>query len=274
MTDIPPAKGPSEFYPPFRERSRANYPKALWVSLGISALLHILVILLYPSLLVRAPSFFSPTYGPSAEPLSPEGTRLVNLMELPEPPDQEMIPPEEEPEPEVSQLPVEGERPGEEESPGGVQEEGAPAPTAAERLRPRAGDLRLWAPVDPEIIGLTEEELMRLLLLAELEDAADSMALAEELARRATDWTYTDDEGRRWGVSPGQLHLGDITLPLPGFGASPWAREQGRDRLWEWDDIERGAARKGVQDIWKERAEAIRRRRDAERKPDTTGIHR
>jgi hypothetical protein len=274
MTEIPPAKGPSESNPPFRERSRANYPKALWVSLGISALLHLFVILLYPSLLVRAPSFFSPVYGPSAEALGPEGTRLVNLLELPEPPDPEVIPPEEEPEPEVPELPVQEERPGEEENPGGVQEGPPTGPTAAERLRPRAGDLRLWAPVDPEIIALSEEEIMRLLLSAELEGVADSMALAEEMARRGLDWTYTDDEGKRWGISPGVLHLGDVTLPLPSFGASPWNREQNADRLWAWDDIERGAARKGVQDVWRERAEAIRRRRDAERKPDTTGIRR
>jgi len=275
MTDNPPAKGPSGSGPPFREKPRADYSRALWVSLGISAVLHLFVVLLYSSLLVRGPSFFSPSYGPSAEPLSEEGTRLVNLTELPEPPDPEVIPPEEEPRPEVPQLPVSREGQGDENAAGGDPENRVPGPTAAERLRPRAGDLRLWAPVDPEIIQLTEEEIMRILLMAELEDVVDSMAFAEELARRATDWTYTDDEGRRWGVSPGKLHLGDITLPLPfGFGSSPMVREQNGDQFWNWNDIERGAAQKGVQDVWKERAEAIRRRRDAERKPDTTGIRR
>ncbi len=275
MIEIPPAQGPPKSFPPLGRHSRPSHGKVLWVSLGISALLHFLALILYSSLLIQLPSvtFFQ---GPSGQLISPDGTELVNIRELPDDPDLEVLPPEEEPEPEVSQPPIEGATPGGEEAPsGGAQMEGVPAPTAAERLRPRAGDLRLWAPVDPEIIRLTEMEIMRLLLLAELEDAADSMALAEELARRAMDWTHTDEDGKRWGVSPGKIHLGDITLPMPfGFGASPWAREQSGNRVWAWDDIERGAARKGVQDVWKERAEAIRRRRDAERRPDTTGIRR
>ena len=78
------------------------------------------------------------------------------------------------------------------------------------------------------------------------------------------DWTYTDEEGTRWGVSPGKIHLGDITIPMPfGFGAPPMVREQNASDIWAWDDIERGAARKGVRDYWKERAEVIRRRKDA-----------
>jgi hypothetical protein len=198
---------------------------------------------------------------------------LVNIRETLDDPLEAVAPPEEEPEPEVAPTaPADVGGPGEEAEPGA---EGVPGPTAAERLRPRAGDLRIWAPVNPEITRLSEVEIMRLLLSAELESAADSAALAEELARRATDWTYTDEEGRRWGVSPGKIHLGDVTIPLPfGFGAPPMVREQNAERLWAWDDIERGAARKGVQDFWKERAEAIRRRMDAERRPDTTGIRR
>jgi hypothetical protein len=205
-----------------------------------------------------------------------QGTELVNLRELPDEPDPDALPPEEEPEPKIPILPVETPAPGAGDSrrtdlPG----ESIPGPTAAERLRPKEGDLRLWAPVNPELTRLSREELMRLLLVAELEDAADSMAVAAEIARRATDWTYTDEDGRKWGVSPGKIHLGDITLPLPfGFGASPFTREQNAGRAWAWDDIDQAARRKGVQDVWKERAEAIRRRRDAERKPDTTGVRR
>lgn len=197
----------------------------------------------------------------------------MNLRETPEDPLETVAPSEEEPEPEAAPTASVGVgEPGEEVE---RAPEGVPGPTAAERLRPTAGDLRIWAPVNPEITRLSEEEIMRLLLSAELESAADSAALAAELARRSMDWTYTDDEGRRWGVSPGKIHLGDVTIPMPfGFGAPPMVREQNAERLWAWDDIERGAARKGVQDFWKERAEAIRRRMDAERRPDTTGIGR
>jgi hypothetical protein len=243
--------------------------------MAVSAMVHFLAVAVYPSFLVQVP-VFSPPPSASGQPQRPEGTELVNLETLPEQADLEApLPEEREEEPAVEQPTAPGAAAEEAVAGEGEAAPGAPTPTAAERLRPRAGDLRLWAPVDPELTRPSREELMRLFLSAELEDLADSLALAEELARKVTDWTYTDDEGKKWGVSPGKLHLGDITLPLPfGFGNSAWVREQNGDRIWAWDDIERGAAAKGVRDTWKERAEAIRKRRDAERKPDTTGIRR
>jgi hypothetical protein len=260
--------------PSSRDRSRSGYRRAFWISVGISALLHLLVIALYPNLLKEAPIWVAP-FGSARPPERPEGTELVNLRELSAGETPEVLPPEEINRAEVPDVSVES--PGVEEGPEAtdLMRSLAPGPTAAERLRPREGDLRLWAPVDPELTRLSDAELMELLLSAELEDLADSMAVAEELARRATDWTYTDDEGKKWGVSPGKLHLGDITIPLPfGFGTAPFNRERNAGRLWAWDDIDQAAGRKGVQDFWKERAEAIRRRMDAERRPDTTGVRR
>jgi hypothetical protein len=138
-------------------------------------------------------------------------------------------------------------------------------------LRPKAGDLRFWAPVDPERTALTREELMRLQLIAELETMNDSAAIAAEMAARATDWTYTDDDGKKWGVSPGKIHLGDLTLPLPfGFGSSAYQREKDEERLWAWDQIQRGAASGELLRSWKDRDQAIRERMNAQRKPDTT----
>jgi hypothetical protein len=118
---------------------------------------------------------------------------------------------------------------------------------------------------------LSEEEILRLRFVAQLEAANDSAALAAERASAGTDWTYTDEDGKTWGVSPGKIHLGDITLPMPfNFGASPMQRERAEDRLWAWDEIERGAASGAVNNSWKERDRAIRERMNAERKPDTT----
>lgn len=262
------AEGPSGTPP---RRGRTGYRRAFWISLGISALLHFLAVAVYPTLLVRAP-VVAPPSGTAGQIQRPEGTEIINLEPFSEEPSLDVPLPEEEPEA-VAPAPSAGDPGGEEVA--GEEDTGPsrPAPTAAERLRPRAGDLRLWAPVDPEITRPSREQIMRILLAAELESLADSLALAEELARRVTDWTYTDDEGGRWGVSPGKLHLGDITLPLPfGFGSSPMVREQNANRIWAWDDIQRGAAAKGVRDVWKDRAEAIRKRREAERPPDTTGI--
>jgi hypothetical protein len=275
MAELPSRSGGTAPPRSARDRSRSAYRQAFWVSLAISAAFHLGLVLLYPNLLRRAP-LLSPGFGPTAPPARPVGTELVNLQELPAEEDPDVLPPEEIPEPEVPAAAIRSPDVGaEDDLAADLLRSLAPGPSAAERLRPRANDLRLWAPVDPELTKVTETELIRLLLSAELEDLADSMAVAEELARRATDWTYTDEEGRKWGVSPGKLHLGGITIPLPfGFGAPPFAREQSAGRQWAWDDIDQAAGRKGVQDFWKERAEAIRRRMDAERKPDTTGVRR
>jgi hypothetical protein len=197
---------------------------------------------------------------------------LVNLLELPEDEEPDTPPPpEQEREPELAvptvTVPAIGV-----EAPRGVDPtEGPLVPTAAERIRPKAGDLRFWAPVDPERTALTPEEVMRLQMIAELEILNDSAALAAELERRGTDWTYTDDEGKKWGVSPGKIHLGDLTLPLPfGFGASAYQRERAEERLWAWDEIERGAATGELLRTWRERDKVIRARMEARRKQDTT----
>ena len=241
--------------------------------MGISLLLHLGVLLLYPRLLQRIPSGALPPPSGAAPATPSPGTEVVNLVELPSEEEVDAPRPEEEsePEPEVpaepSAVPSAGAG---EESPEAV--EGEAPTTAAEALRPRAGDPRLWAPVDPELTDLSREEYLRLRLLAELEGMADSAAIAEEIARRAREWTYTDEDGRTWGVSPGKLHLGDVTLPLPfAFGAPPAVREGMGDRVWEWDEIQRGAEKGDILRTWKERAEAIRKRKEAERKADTTG---
>lgn len=149
----------------------------------------------------------------------------------------------------------------------------APGPTAAERLRPRLEDPRLWAALDRALADLTLEQRLNLELQGRIAEWQDSLALAEEALRRGTDWTTTDGQGRRWGVSEGQLHLGDVTLPLPfAFGTPVGKRDEVNRRAWEWQEITRGAAGGEVRDSWKDRAQAIRERRDRERaqpRPDT-----
>ena len=148
---------------------------------------------------------------------------------------------------------------------------------ASEVLRVRSSDMRLWREAMPELFELTDAERMQLELAGRLEEWTDSVAevVAAELA--LTDWTTTDDQGRRWGISPGQLHLGDLTLPLPFyFNGNSWQREQASRRAWEDQDILNGANAQALRSSWRERAEAIRRRRDrvrAEEPPasDTTG---
>jgi len=147
---------------------------------------------------------------------------------------------------------------------------------AAEVLRVRSSDVRLWREARPELFELTEAERMELMLEGRLEMWADSVAAALVAEDALTDWTTTDANGRRWGVSPGKIHLGDVTLPLPVyFSGNSWQREQSARRAWEDQDILNGANSQAARASWKERAEAIRRRKDRERRntevrPDTT----
>ena len=263
---------PPDLTTPDRAHPRTRYRGAFRISLGISALLHVVAIALYPSFFSGIPEA-DPRFGGYIQPLDPGGTELVNLLELPPDQEPETPPqPEEEPDPEVPVIPIQDPSVGIVAPPGTERPaEGPPGPTAAERIRPRAEDLRFWTPVDPERASLSPEEIMRLRFMAEAEAMNDSAAAAAARAARATDWTYTDEEGKRWGVSPGKLHLGDLTLPLPfGFGAAPGQQERAQDRLWAWDEIETGAARGAVSNSWKERDRAIRDRMNARRNPDTT----
>lgn len=154
----------------------------------------------------------------------------------------------------------------------------APGPTAAERLRPVLGDRRLWAPLSREINDLTPEQIQELELAGRIAEWQDSLSAEGERQRALTDWTTTDAEGRRWGISEGKIHLGDVTLPLPfSFGTPVGKRDEANRRAWEWEEIQRGAETGQLRDSWKDRARAIRERRDRERsapRPDTSGVRR
>ncbi|MDA0329827.1 MAG: hypothetical protein O2958_12565 [Gemmatimonadetes bacterium] len=150
-----------------------------------------------------------------------------------------------------------------------------PAPTAAELLRPNLEDARLWAELPAELFDLTMEEREELLLSASIVAWYDSLALAGAAEDRLTDWTFRDSKGGRWGISEGKIHLGDITLPLPlNFGVPVGKRDEIARRMFEWDEINRQSQRYLIEQSWKERAAAIRARRDRERalaRGDTIG---
>jgi hypothetical protein len=148
---------------------------------------------------------------------------------------------------------------------GGGPSEGTGAPrTAAERLRPAEKDPRLWFILPEEIVGLSPEQRMELEMALAIRAMEDSTAAAEAMARGFSDWTYTDEQGRRWGISPGLLHLGDITIPLP-FGFAPPPNTMAARRAGEDAAIAAQAARQETRASLRDRAAEIRRRRDAER---------
>jgi len=252
----------------------ASHRRALWVGLAVSAVIHLLVLVVYPRLTHLDAGSPAPFRVPAvARPV--EGMTVVDLAEVPDA-EAPTRPAEPAPAREVEGPAV---RPGAPDL-GPPAEVGlvAPGPTAAERLRPRAGDPRLWAPLDPVLNELTLEQRLQLELAWRIAEWQDSLSLAVAAEGALTDWTKTDSQGRKWGISEGKLHLGDVTLPLPfSFGMAVGRRDEFRRKAWEWEEIQRGSATGELRDSWKERARAIRERRDRERaqvKPDTSGVRR
>jgi hypothetical protein len=243
--------------------------------LGLSAVIHLLALALYPRAAEMSMPSGPPIFVPTTASRGLEGMTVIELLEVDDA--AETITPLD---PEVVR-PVQGPtvRPG---APDVSDPVGtglvAPGPTAAEQLRPNLQDPRLWAPLNRAFADLTTEQRLELEMAGRIEEWQDSMAAAIAAEQALTDWTTTDAQGRKWGVSPGKIHLGDVTLPLPfSFGTPIGQRDAARRAGWEWAEIERGKATGELRDSWKDRAKAIRERRDRERaqaRPDTSGVRR
>jgi hypothetical protein len=94
----------------------------------------------------------------------------------------------------------------------------------------------------------------------------DSIMAERLAAERSKDWTVTGEDGKRWGVSPGKLHLGDITLPLPlAFATPPGRRDEVNARTQSWSEIEAQATRAESKDNFRDRVKEIRKRKERER---------
>lgn len=151
---------------------------------------------------------------------------------------------------------------GAEAGPGGV---GANM-TAADRLRPHGWDRRLWEP--PDQLAPTETENARVAgrIQNRIDAINDSANAIADAARRSTDWTVKDKNGKSWGVSPGKLHLGDVTLPLPfGFTVPPGRRDDFAREGANWNAIQRSATNAEIRHTFDDRVKAIRERKERER---------
>lgn len=260
-----------------RERS------ALRAGLVVSVLAHLVVLLLYPAL-AGIPAGQLPSesrFDPEAE--TTPGLELLTLREEPETePESHPLPPPALPEPPPDPAPdavaADPSPPGADpadavaEIPGTDEEDDeAEGLSLAERLQPRLGDPRVWAPIPAEFTELTEFERAEILLRGMLQSWNDSVAMAQALSDRAGDWTYTDASGRRWGLGPGRLYLGDISIPLPQFEFAPGLIEDRLDRGGIQADLARGAVSEALRETWSDRARVIRERMEADRSPPSGG---
>lgn len=229
---------------------------------GLAFLIHVVGVLLYTSVVdVLRPE--SASFPMPSDAGSQQGLNVIRIIEI-----DETVDPERPEEPEAVQDVVAAEadtrRPVVDEPT--VAELVPPPPNAAERLRPNLRDARLWADLPDEFWDLSLEQQEELLLTARIVEWYDSIAAAGDLDERLADWTFTDSEGGRWGFADGRIYLGDVSLPFPlSFQTPVGQRDAVARRLFEFDEISRQSQRFMIEQTWKERAEAIRARRDRER---------
>ena len=265
---------PNRVEHPSRTRSGLTSSRVWWVCFAVSVVIHFLVVAIYPffgnTVNVDAISFAFPNVSGRTQ-----GIQVLRLVEVADPvaserpDDPEEIDDVDDPEPPMTPVPIEG-TPDPELIP--------PPPSGAELLRPNLSNPILWEALTSGFLDITLEQREQLLIASALARWNDSAATSLAAEAAAMDWTYTDDDGKRWGVSPGRIHLGDITLPLPfGFGTAVGKRDEVNDLLWQWDELYRQGVRAEVTETWRDRAEAIRMRRDRERtaiQPDTSRVPR
>ncbi len=241
---------------PGSARRRGRERRALRVGFIVSVLVHVLAIAWVSDLLTPEPP---PAVRPrSVVVVPPHGMRAVQLAVVEPnteatsiPPRPRPVAPEPEPAPRSAPAPPAGD----------VEARRPDVQSAADRLAPRVVDPRFYEPMVlvPHAPTLSEVEDR---LSAAVEMLNDSALAATDRALRSHDWTVEDKNGGKWGISPGQLHLGKMTLPLPIFILSD---DEFDPKASRWIELENQVDRAAVLESFKDRVKAIRERRDKER---------
>lgn len=280
MSATAPHRRPTEPPPSVRDEaaprpgSRRRHERRVWgVGLLVSVLAHLVLLLLATRttlvLLPREGALRPPSSQAPRARTEMQAVNLVVVADAGEPDRPEARPVETKPEdrPDIVPAPRPVE-PAQREATETPAAEATTAPSTVDRLRPRMGDPRVWQPVQPPPPPEKSDiEIARERVYARIQELNDSLALEADAARRATDWTITDGNGGKWGISPGKVHLGNITLPLPiGYSTFPGHREENRDRAAKDAEIKRQSEQQDARDNLEQRAGEIRKRKDEERK--------
>lgn len=141
---------------------------------------------------------------------------------------------------------------------------GAPRESAGDALRPGFRDSRLW--VNPRELRVEQETSRHERYMDHLQARIDAINDSTYGRGPNTDWTTTDEKGRRWGISEDGIHLGGITvprqlIPIPSTGSNQ-KQEEERERNRQREEIRRqedDRARDRATDESRRAAEARRR---------------
>lgn len=178
-------------------------------------------------------------------------------------------------------------------APSGVPTALPPAPAAAEPsggwgeivgdggpvrgLRPTYTDQRLWvkpgAVVMAPIVPLTRADTLRLMLERSIIAYVEEEERLNPGGRAPGDWTFNLG-GKKWGVDQGLIRLGDFSLPTPilsmlalnNVQANPIAMERAKRLDAMRSEIIEQAARQMRDDEFDRAVDALRQRRDRERR--------
>jgi hypothetical protein len=255
MTNLPPHRPTARGHRPVRDR-RARERRALVAGLTVSLILHLLLVAVAVRFLDPEIEYVtSPRETTAAEPV---GLRAVTIARGEAAPEDPPMGPIEQPAAPVappSGAPAPAPPPPADAAPPGER------PGAAQRLTPRMVDPRLWRPMivlprQPSFDDVQDR------VAAAIEMLSDSALAEVERAARARDWTVEDASGGRWGVSPGQLHLGSVTLPIPLHFPVDLA---GLGHDAQWYELETQLERAEFLENFDTRVRAVRERRDRER---------
>lgn len=258
---------PEAFWP---RTPRRRLPERSLFALGLalSALIHLLILLVSPSFIgLRRPRVQPGTSNPTDAAAALPAMRVYTIAPI-----SQAAPPVEE---RVARAAEQVARREEQHQPLPVRPSPPPATdveaagrSPVDRIAPALRDPRLWvAGKGSRTPENADVERVRNRLYGRLEALSDSVLMAEADARRALDWTLSDDDGKRWGISPDCIHLGGITIPrVVRLGRPLCDNSQSPGYLREWEAINAQATRARVRDRLNEQIKAIRERKEQERR--------
>jgi hypothetical protein len=125
----------------------------------------------------------------------------------------------------------------------------------------------------PSAVEHTDAEIIDSIIKTSIQPGNDSAARMRLARRHAVDWTVRA-RGESYGMSPGEVHLGKISIRLPLVFAEPLSFDSDRRRLARLvnEDTRSSAARAIRHAAFDSSVASIRRRKGAERMSGTDSI--